>query len=61
MVGYHILDGEIKEALLETMIGVNLLDAFNKISEVSKERIWIEDAYVPWVKLSDIQISGSKN
>lgn len=58
MTGYIIEDGVIGSSLVETMIGANLMDVFSRIEEISKERVWIDEAYVPWVKLSQMKISG---
>ena len=60
LTGYLIEDGEITKSLSEALIGINLLDAFKKIETISKERKWIDEAYVPWVKLSEATISGRK-
>ena len=60
LTGCLIEDGEITKSLSEALIGINLLDAFKKIETISKERIWIDEAYVPWVKLSEATISGRK-
>ncbi|MHA1804912.1 MAG: TldD/PmbA family protein [Promethearchaeota archaeon] len=59
LMGNLILDGEIKTPLNETMIGINLLDLFKKISMVSKE-IEIYGPYrAPYVKIEDVNIIGS--
>jgi PmbA protein len=58
MHGYVIEDGQIGDALLETLIGINLLDAYKRIEIISKERQWVDDHYMPWVKLSSATISS---
>lgn len=58
MTGYLIQDGEIGPALSETMIAMDLLQAYTHIDSVSRERKWIDEAYVPWIKISDIKISS---
>ena len=60
LTGCLIEDGEITKSLSEALIGINLLDAFKQIEIISKERMWIDEAYVPWVKLSNAMISGRK-
>ncbi|MHA1473575.1 MAG: TldD/PmbA family protein [Promethearchaeota archaeon] len=60
LTGCLIEDGEITKSLSEALIGINLLDAFKQIETISKERLWIDEAYVPWVKLSNATISGRK-
>jgi len=60
LTGCLIEDGEITKSLSEALIGINLLDAFKQIETISKERMWIDEAYVPWVKLSNATISGRK-
>ncbi len=58
MTGYIIKDGEIGPALTETLLGVNLLDAYSQIEEISSERKWIDEVYAPWIKINNITISG---
>ncbi|MCF2141673.1 MAG: TldD/PmbA family protein [Candidatus Lokiarchaeota archaeon] len=58
MTGYLIKDGVLGSSLSETMLGVNLLDAFRNIEELSREREWIDEALVPWTKLRNIKISS---
>jgi len=60
LTGCLIEDGKITKSLSEALIGINLLDAFKQIETISKERVWIDEAYVPWVKLSNATISGRK-
>ena len=58
MTGYLIEDGELGPAVVETLLGINLLDAFKRVEEVSKERVWIDEALMPYVKLSHASISS---
>jgi PmbA protein len=58
MTGYLIKDGEIGPAVVETLMGINLLDAFQRVEEVSRERVWIDEALMPYVKLSHASISS---
>jgi PmbA protein len=60
LTGCLIEDGKITKSLSEALIGINLLDAFKRIEIISKERVWIDEAFVPWVKLSEATISGRK-
>jgi len=59
--GNIIENGEIKDSLNETMIGINLLDLFQNIDAVSKDyRIY--GAFVaPWVKIKSVNIIGGAN
>jgi predicted Zn-dependent protease len=41
------------------MLGANLLDLFSKIELVSKEVIRKGSYYLPYVKISELSISGS--
>lgn len=58
MTGYIIDDGILGPAVSETLLGINLLDAYKRIEEVSKERKWVDEAFVPWIKISKASISG---
>ncbi len=58
MVGFQIENGAIGSSVLETLIGVNLNDAYHQISGISKERLWVDEMYLPWVKLDNISISS---
>lgn len=58
MTGYVIENGELGPALLETLISINLKDAFQKIIEISKERIWVDEILAPYVKIDPVVISG---
>ncbi|MFX1385749.1 MAG: TldD/PmbA family protein [Promethearchaeota archaeon] len=56
--GNIIKNGEIKEPLNETMIGINLLELFQKIDAVSKEYRVYGAFQAPWVKISSANIIG---
>jgi len=59
--GNLILNGEIKQALNETMFGINLLELFENIISISKE-IKIYGPYsAPYVKIDNVQIIGAQN
>jgi PmbA protein len=59
--GNLIVNGEIKEPLNETMVGINLLELYKKIDTISKE-FKVYGAYqAPYVRVNDVQIIGAKN
>ena len=58
--GNLIKDGEIGKPLNETMIGINLLDLFQNIDAISKQRKVYGKYFAPWVRVKDAQIIGSK-
>ncbi len=55
---YYIEHGEIKFPLNETMISLNLNEAFKNINQVSKETIDFGSDIFPYVKVKDVLISG---
>lgn len=57
--GNLIKNGEIKEALNETMFGINLLDLFQNIQAVSKEFKVYGLYRAPYVKIKEVQIIGA--
>ena len=59
--GNLITNGEIKEPLNETMVGISLLDLFKKIEAVSKEYKIYGSFQAPYVKVDDVQIIGGKS
>lgn len=59
--GNLIINGEVKEPLNETMIGINLLDLFKNIKAVSKEFKIYGAFLAPYVRVKDVQIIGGKN
>ncbi len=61
LYGNLILDGEIKDPLNETMIGINLLDLFKNIDAISKEFKIYGPYHAPFVRIQDVQIIGSAN
>ena len=58
MKGNLIKNGEIKEALNETMIGINLLDLFKNIDAVSKEFRIYGSYQAPYVRIKSAHIIG---
>ncbi|MHA1932434.1 MAG: TldD/PmbA family protein [Promethearchaeota archaeon] len=59
LIGNMIRDGEIKEPLNETMVGINLLDLFKKIDAVSRENKTYGSLQAPYVRVKDVQIIGA--
>jgi PmbA protein len=59
--GNLIQNGEIKDPLNETMIGINLMDIFQKIDSVSKEYRIYGAFHAPWVRISSVNIIGGKS
>lgn len=59
--GNLIIDGEVKQALNETMFGINLLELFKNIVLISKEFKVYGSYYSPFVKVDNVQIIGSKD
>jgi PmbA protein len=57
--GNLIKNGKILDPLNETMFGINLLDLFNHIEEISKEVMVYGPYQAPYVKITDVQIIGS--
>jgi PmbA protein len=56
--GNIIINGEIKESLNETMIGINLLDLFQNIDAVSKEYNVYGAFQAPWVRIKSVGVIG---
>ncbi|MFX1419448.1 MAG: TldD/PmbA family protein [Promethearchaeota archaeon] len=59
--GNLIKNGQIKESLNETMIGINLLDLFQRIDAVSKEYKVYGAFQAPYVKINSVNIIGGAN
>ncbi len=59
--GNLILNGEIKQALNETMFGINLLELFKNVTSVSKEFKVYGSYYAPFVKVDNVQIIGANS
>ncbi|MFX0135130.1 MAG: TldD/PmbA family protein [Candidatus Hodarchaeota archaeon] len=59
--GNLIENGEIKEPLNETMLGINLLDLFLKIEAISKEYKVYGVFQAPYVKIKSANIIGGAN
>ncbi|MFX0028639.1 MAG: TldD/PmbA family protein [Candidatus Hermodarchaeota archaeon] len=59
--GNLIVNGEIKEPLNETMIGINLLDLYKNISAISKQFKIYGSLQAPYVRVENVQIIGALN
>jgi PmbA protein len=59
--GNLIENGEIKQALNETMFGINLLDLFKNIDAVSEDYRIYGSYKAPFVRVKDVQIIGSED
>ena len=57
--GNIIEDGEIGHALNETMIGINLLELFKKVENISSEYKTYGSYQAPYLQVNDVQIIGS--
>ena len=55
---YYIERGEIQYPLRETMISGNLVKLFKNVRHISQERINFGRAILPWMQVSDVNISG---
>ncbi|MCL2578314.1 MAG: TldD/PmbA family protein [Defluviitaleaceae bacterium] len=55
---FLILDGNISDALQETMISFNILDALKNITAISQERVTNGQTVLPWCCLDGITVSG---
>jgi PmbA protein len=58
--GNLIKNGEIKESLNETMIGINLIDLFQNINAVSKEFKIYGVFQAPYVRIKSVNIIGGE-
>ena len=56
---FYVENGEIRGAVMETMINGNLQDIFSKVSAVSKELVSDGSSAFPYLKADGIVISGS--
>ncbi|MCL1878495.1 MAG: TldD/PmbA family protein [Defluviitaleaceae bacterium] len=55
---FLIENGAVTDALQETMISFNILDALKNISAISRERVTNGTTHLPWVCLDGITVSG---
>ncbi|MFW9826982.1 MAG: TldD/PmbA family protein [Candidatus Thorarchaeota archaeon] len=59
--GNLIINGEIKDPLNETMLGINLFELFKNIDAVSKEYGVYGAFQAPYVRIKSVNIIGGKN
>jgi len=59
--GNLIEDGEIKDPLNETMIGINLIDLFKNVEAISKDYKIYGAFQAPWVKIRSVNVIGGEN
>lgn len=55
---FLIENGKITDALQETMISFNIVDALKNITDISKERICDGSSILPWCTFDGITVSG---
>ncbi len=56
---YYVEDGQIKYPINEAMITANIVEMFNNIVAISKERETVFGACIaPWLKISGVNIAG---
>ncbi len=55
---FYVEDGEIKGAVIETMISANLFEMFKNIKAISKEQVCDGGSVIPYIEMSGITISG---
>jgi PmbA protein len=56
--GFLIERGELKHPIKETLVAGNVFDLLRKISNLSKEREWVESALLPYLHVEGISIIG---
>ncbi len=55
---FYVEDGQIRGAVMETMISGNLFDLFGHITALSRERVRVGEGLLPYLAAPDIVISG---
>ncbi|MBN2154765.1 MAG: TldD/PmbA family protein [Candidatus Lokiarchaeota archaeon] len=58
--GYLIHDGEIKDALRESLIGINFSEFYNNITGIGKKIHRKGPHYVPYIKVDDVKVSAKE-
>ena len=56
---FYVENGEVKGAVMETMISGNLTDVFSKVAAVSKEFESDGNSAFPWMAAEGVTVSGS--
>lgn len=54
---YYISGGELGHPVSETMIAGNLVDLWNSIEEISRERVDFGSQIMPWIRMSGVSVS----
>ncbi|MCZ6871304.1 MAG: metallopeptidase TldD-related protein, partial [Gammaproteobacteria bacterium] len=54
---YYISGGQIRQPVSETMIAGNLVDMWNSIEEISRERVDFGTQIMPWIRMSGVSVS----
>jgi PmbA protein len=60
MTGNYISGGEMVSGLREALVGIHLLDLYDRIEDVSRETEWRGRTCVPTIKISHATVSGSQ-
>ena len=55
---YYIENGELKHPLSETMMSLNLIDAFNNVKDISRETVNFGASIFPYIALGEIGFSS---
>lgn len=55
---YYIENGEIKYPISETMMSLNLVDAFNHVKAISQETVNFGSTIFPYIALGDVFVSS---
>ena len=55
---FYVENGEVKSAVIETMISANLFDMFKNIKAISKEQLCNGTMVMPAIQISGVTISG---
>ena len=57
---FLIENGKVTDALMETMVSFNILDALKNIAAISKETVMDGGSILPWVCFDGITVSGKQ-
>ncbi|MHA1143460.1 MAG: TldD/PmbA family protein [Candidatus Helarchaeota archaeon] len=61
MIGFRILKGSIEHPIKQAMMGINMIDFFNKIEEIGNDVRDLGRFHVPSLRISSAQIAGEKH
>lgn len=56
---FYVENGEVRGAVMETMISGNLTDVFNKVTAVSRELVTDGTMAFPWMAAEGVTVSGN--